>query len=1070
MKRNPFSVLWALLFSIAFTHAQTLPYNPTTILLPSSSSRTNDIAFIFLVESESDTRPEFLFLNISSTLFASNLTLERFTPNLSFLNNNTAFIPTIGTHGEISLLSGSCSTSDSTELWTYTPGNRSAGNGTWAKQTTTVANNIMTASVAGAEFLSGGLQFSTLVNANSSYTDIYIYGGMCPGSSGNTSTWQSDAEYSNNMIRLSPGFANSYNLNLATNRGAPVAEAGFTVTGLTPAYSNDSGIMTQAQNFILLGGHTEAAFINMSQVAIWSLPEESWSYVTIDPPFSVGDSNTELTVKSSVSRVDSRSGHTAVLTEDGSKIIILGGWVGDIHQAANPQLAILELGIGYGGSGNWKWSIPADQPPGAGFYGHGATMLPGNVMMVLGGFNTASSSNGKRAIDNTAQPMFFNATSSTWTSSYTNPGYIASASRGNASSSKSLKVGLGVGLGIGLAALVALIVGIAWYLMRWGRRRKQERHEKREKDLQSFSYNAATAYTIPPEMLEIHGYNNGDEHHYDSKSTVAGYSSLQTGDHIQGELDSPTIVPRQMSRKPLQNARGLYQPALTFEPSLAVGATRSGTAGPIHPIYEADEDADVISPIEVGTALPFRESDNYFGSKQRANPFKEPLLQQSDPSTSGQRTHRSVTTPLPDASAQEREREIEAWVSDWAAADALLHAQAKSHSNVGRNSPSRRANVITATGPASVSGELSEDSGRTASNLSERSMAPSAATLSRSCSGSQGTRSNSLRGYITYAMNTITAGHVALTPLPDSPVAANAQTKPPGSSGSENTASTFITAHTHSSIPVLQAAGATLLPPPERTKDRGYPSLTISPSRSPLTTPTGTTFEYVGSPSKSKPYGLGTRGWLGSLRRVFSPEGETAVEPNLTDREPSPVTTGLDNSPRRAVSAGTALWRRKQGRGDWEDSERKGTTRGRSNSVKNGCRPNAGESRRGESRSLVNGIDEDEDEWDIERAIEDRVVQFMFTVPRERLRVVNHDVREDMSDGGSLGGGSRGASVNNSLNQRHGNILIEESNTDLARTESVESGGSKRRMKGKGKVSELVEMMEGRSSPGRSLE
>jgi hypothetical protein len=32
-----------------------------------------------------------------------------------------------------------------------------------------------------------------------------------------------------------------------------------------------------------------------------------------------------------------------------------------------------------------------------------------------------------------------------------------------------------------------------------------------------------------------------------------------------------------------------------------------------------------------------------------------------------------------------------------------------------------------------------------------------------------------------------------------------------------------------------------------------------------------------------------------------------------------------------------------------------------------------------------------EGEWDVERASENRVVQLMFTVPRQRLRVVNAD-------------------------------------------------------------------------------
>ncbi len=36
-----------------------------------------------------------------------------------------------------------------------------------------------------------------------------------------------------------------------------------------------------------------------------------------------------------------------------------------------------------------------------------------------------------------------------------------------------------------------------------------------------------------------------------------------------------------------------------------------------------------------------------------------------------------------------------------------------------------------------------------------------------------------------------------------------------------------------------------------------------------------------------------------------------------------------------------------------------------------------------------------EDEWDIERAVENRLVQVMFTVPKERLRVVNAEVEKE---------------------------------------------------------------------------
>ena len=41
----------------------------------------------------------------------------------------------------------------------------------------------------------------------------------------------------------------------------------------------------------------------------------------------------------------------------------------------------------------------------------------------------------------------------------------------------------------------------------------------------------------------------------------------------------------------------------------------------------------------------------------------------------------------------------------------------------------------------------------------------------------------------------------------------------------------------------------------------------------------------------------------------------------------------------------------------------------------------------------------EEDEWDVESAVEKRVVQVMFTVPKEKLRVVN---RNPDGDGESI--------------------------------------------------------------------
>jgi len=43
----------------------------------------------------------------------------------------------------------------------------------------------------------------------------------------------------------------------------------------------------------------------------------------------------------------------------------------------------------------------------------------------------------------------------------------------------------------------------------------------------------------------------------------------------------------------------------------------------------------------------------------------------------------------------------------------------------------------------------------------------------------------------------------------------------------------------------------------------------------------------------------------------------------------------------------------------------------------------------------ANGLDDDDEDWDVEAAVERRVVQVMFTVPKTRLRVVNADVEGD---------------------------------------------------------------------------
>ena len=322
-----------------------------------------------------------------------------------------------------------------------------------------------------------------------------------------------------------------------------------------------------------------------------------------------------------------------------------------------------------------------------------------------------------------------------------------------------------------------------------------------------------------------------------------------------------------MPRKPVnsRNARGYYQPTPGSSSSqsysgfdFGIGPSRAnslGTAGLIHPIYEADEDLegpgaqnppqDENDDTELGRTIGGSETDPFVDPHQsihiqppRSNPRSQPGTSYGDRGT-----------PTPESSARDREREIKKWVADWAAADALMHSRAQSMIQSGRISPSKES-----------------ASGRTESSLSERSVANTLG-LSRNGSRNGSTRNNSLTAFFSggpsswnpfVTFGTTPAGLGSITEHGNgevSPVSDHASihghirggSNPPPSSGSA-TSSSFTTAHTSQSLSGLRAEGECLLPRPHED---------VSP----------------GSPSKRKAVAFSLRrqqgGWLGSLKRVF---------------------------------------------------------------------------------------------------------------------------------------------------------------------------------------------------------
>ncbi|KAK0743908.1 hypothetical protein B0T18DRAFT_392599 [Schizothecium vesticola] len=902
-----------LLLSPTTTAAASLPYIPTSILLPPGSST----AFI-LSPNDATSSLDLLSIDLSSPLSPATFQPHQLSTSLPFFPRgatNIAFTPSVLANGTIAVFAGDCSVSTSAALWTYTPNTA----GIWTRHTTSPGAS-WDYSQGGPYHLGGSVAFSQQLAPVTSPATFYIYGGMCPATtSSSVAGWeQQAATYSNRMLRLTPpksGTPGGYTVSYAPSTGPPVAEAGFTLTALAPSMSNRSGIVTQQAGHVLLGGHTQQAFINMSTAAIWSLPEEQWSFVGIASP---GKGGTDLAVK-----VDSRSGHTAVLSEDGTRLVVYGGWVGDVATPAEPQLAVVNIGAAFG---DWKWEVPSGggQPGSSGVYGHGAALLPGNVMMAYGG-RSISGKKGKRAGEGV---RFFDINKMTWTEGYTPPaagsgssaggkagtnpdgtpksggtpnssggggaggaGTSGSSPEGRPSSSEksNLPLTLGLTLGLALPLLLAALLAIACLVRRRSRRRAQrdEALSNLAQGLPAHGYGHHRAsgsagssgdmiqrsspdddIFMPWNAASARDWYTGGGDAYSQGRRSLGFETLRRQDNYGVDVPPPLFTPGvgTQQRPRTTVAKGLYTPTLNtggggsgydFLPLRGPGGKNE-----IHPIYEEDDEDgdDLVSPNRKSILV-----DN-------DDPFATPPAARSP-------------THGPSSSAQDPE--VRGWVSEVDAADAVLVSKIARHGS-------------TTTTPPRFSPQGGGDD-RTNSNLSDRSAFSFVA-------GAEGRLAHR-----------------------------------PGTGGTSSGAS-FSTAK--STFAALQSEG---------------PDLLLRPHYQQQQTPTQNNFDLhhedseeeefprlPPSPSKSKPrrsLSGGAAHWLGSLKRVFSnpspdpssSEGHSRTRESLLDGS-NASSTDFD-----AAAAGRALLartrRRKQGREAWEGGH-------------------AGEDGDGD------------EEWDVERAVE----------------------------------------------------------------------------------------------------
>lgn len=911
--------------------AQSLPYNPTYLIQGQNAK---------LYQFSSGGSAQFAVYDVTNGLKSAD-TPAPITSRLPFLkDSSTSYIP-IATRDGLTVFSGECSEGEQElNLWTYGLG---ASNQTWQHMQTTSSDSSLS-----ANFLNAGFAFpSTTVQNEDS---LYVFGGMCPNSTNGTSQSQSDASYSNTMLTISPEQSDDYQVSLTGTRAPPIAEAGLSITPLVPTSFSSDNITTQ-QNFVLIGGHTQNAFINMSQVALFSMPEQAWAFIGINQP--------------ATNVVEPRSGHSAAITADGSRIVVFGGWVGDLTNAAQPQLAVLEVGQGYGGNGSWSWTTPKVQNAylggAGGIYGHASVMLPGDVMMVSGGYSISSAgTNVKRSgVTN----MFYNISSASWSMSYASPVTTEHAEASNSGLTKTQKTGLGVGLGIGIAVVIVIVVLTIIYIQR-----KRAAKKERERQLRAMALGNGQSTT------EVFRQNS-------QNSFLNGFRSASWGARQEQQIEGDGFNTYSHERG-WRNSRGPGDVAgqdgvqhVSGPPPILKNSLRArGPPGFGNNLLQPPTGVFTIEEVEERSDRGSMQRPRSTASRPNSDPFKDPP---------------QVEQSAHDPSADKRRQEVERWVEDWqSAAESMNISRTPSKGTTHNRTYS---NLSAFQSSSSSSGKDASD--RTNSNLSESSKY---SDLSRAVPGS-GTMSRSLSqrsqsaGYALFSNAAAAMGRIAgrqehaTIGIERSPSKRAVSTGDLAQLGAQKRGYPADQNHpltTPQSRDDLNAAADYFTPPESPIKD--YKTHVRKRSNS------------ATSHSHSNSLTSHSRKALGALsqgaRRILTGTGSVSVNDrvnNIEDRsrDNSPNKTRpemYEPSPRQVSNSGTSFWKYRQGAKDWDDStdlgESSGTVRRRSG------RPNRVDEREDDQRR-----DKDNEDWDIEAAVQQRVVQVMFTVPKEKLRVVNAD-------------------------------------------------------------------------------
>lgn len=938
-----------------------IPYTPTYIYPPSSQNDT--FAYVLRPSQSTHNDIEFLSLNVSKVESGSP-SLTDLSSTISFSGNGDtfAFIPTMDSLGNLQVYAGDCHSSTSNgNVWTFLADNSSTvGNGTWIE--TSVQENEQIS--GGPGYLAAGFSYAA---SNDSSASLYTFGGMCPSSDSSTNNWVSSANYSQTMSYLHPVIKSNqaaYALDAIQSQNPPVAEAGFTFTPLASKYATlPTGNGLQQQAFVLIGGHTSNAFINMSSLAVFSLPEATWTYIDVNTP--------------SDTLIEPRSGHSAILSSDGTKIIVYGGWVGDTDTLAEPQLLVLELGNNVGGSSTtgWAWTVPAQPSQTAslqapGMFAHGAAMLPGNVMFVTGGYLISPSNKRSSTFATNSQLYMYNVTSSTWVSSYTAPisqNHQNPQPEGPQSgplSSTGQKIGLIVGLviAVGLLILLSYLVG----------QRRSNRNGKDQPHLRRMALGTETSRiwdggrkgsadgyeyvdgALAPPMVEQRvlsvqgcvpdssypgtvgpGYNPGSQWRQSGAAEAE-----RTG--LLFEIPSPTRgLRRSLQSRPYKNHyTGYYD-------------DQSGNygAGLIHPIDERDEYEDVV--------IDDVDRDEMRRHSQRSA-LVDPFV---DPGRSRKTATNEIVEPFEDV------RLLSSGDSERSRSESPIKSE-RTHSGLSESSDMSIGSIQRSNIGSISKGRGFRDSDIPVLEPSSRPRSAATGRLSPEKDSSSSERSSS-RG----------KNHLRSVVFPFE---------------RSHTADSFSTGHTSTKQSQLEGEGLLL----------GDGQEWATPPESPT------------RPGRSQSNKSTSLSWMGSVRKTLfgskknsdpdrysssSPTNYSETQQTLSSRTPPLLTP----SPERTMSASSIThFRRKQGPHDWSyaDNTNNANSKRASAGSSLSCPPTSDLGlldmplHAQQGHDYEDDEDEEQEEWDVEAAAEGRLVQVTYTVPKERLRVVNAGVGEITDD------------------------------------------------------------------------